>query len=281
MKKIVAIILIIYLLTACNINSSNYVVTNNDLDNYSQGLSDVSTYILDNANISDFVNNAKSIDNIIEINKESMKEIMQKANKDLNEGDVYKINNTSSITALVNKTYYLPQDYSPKDLIVPDVSFSFDGENEKKYLRSEAAKALENLFEAAKKENLNLYAVSGFRSYQRQKTIYEWNLSNRGEEWTNKYSAKPGHSEHQTGLSMDVSCRSINFSLDEAFENTPEGQWLKSNASEYGFIIRYPKDKTSITGYAYEPWHIRYVGEELAELLDKQNITLEEYYMFD
>ena len=102
----------------------------------------------------------------------------------------------------------------------------------------------------------------------------------KGADYTNRYSAKPGYSEHQTGLSIDVSASSIGNRLSESFGSTDEGIWLAAHAHEYGFIIRYPKDKASITGYAYEPWHIRYVGIELATYLYENNLTLEEYYNY-
>ncbi len=188
-----------------------------------------------------------------------------------------EVTRPDDIDVLVNKEYSLPEDYIPKDLTEPDILFPFEYPDDKKLLQKEAADAIEALFEAAAKENLHLYGISGYRSYARQKAIYETNLANRGEEYTNRYSAMPGHSEHQTGLAMDVSTPSIDFHLDEGFAATPEGKWLADNAYRYGFIIRYPKDKTHITGYSYEPWHIRYVGIPLAEKLHNENLTLEEY----
>ncbi|WIG25777.1 M15 family metallopeptidase [Bacillus toyonensis] len=182
----------------------------------------------------------------------------------------------ASIQAVVNKEYGLPEDYKPKDLVVPNVPFSFSGTVEKSYLRKEAAEALEKLFLLAKQEGIQLNAVSGFRSYEYQKTLYANNVKKKGQEHTDRFSAKPGHSEHQTGLTMDVSSKSANNELELAFANTKEGKWLKENAHRAGFIIRYSKGKESITGYAYEPWHIRYVGH-IAENIYKKNLTLEEY----
>lgn len=185
-----------------------------------------------------------------------------------------------SIFCLVNKEYSLPADYTPADLVEPDVTFSIDYESEKKYMRKVAADALESLFQDAAKENLELAAVSGYRSYDRQKEIYEKNLKTRGTTHTNQYSAKPGYSEHQTGLVMDISCESENFDLQESFGETPEGIWVAENAHLYGYIIRYPKDKCDITGYAYEPWHLRYVGIPMATYLYQNNMTLDEYYHY-
>lgn len=186
--------------------------------------------------------------------------------------------NTKSFTILVNKEYGLPSDFVPDDLILPDILFSEIGYHEKKLMRKEAAKALELLFQTSISANLTLYAVSGYRSYQRQKEIYEENIARRGVVETDKYSAKPGHSEHQTGLSMDVSTSTIQNRLETVFAGTPEGKWLRENAHLFGFITRYPKDKVHLTQYAYEPWHIRYVGVSLAEYLFHKKLTLEEYY---
>ncbi|TPV47318.1 M15 family metallopeptidase [Bacillus dicomae] len=182
----------------------------------------------------------------------------------------------ASIQAVVNKEYGLPEDYKPEDLVVPNVPFSFSGTLEKSYLRKEVAEALEKLFDLAKKEGIQLNAVSGFRSYDYQKKLYANNVKRKGQEHTDRFSAKPGHSEHQTGLTMDVSSKSANNELELTFANTKEGKWLKENAHRAGFIIRYPKGKESITGYAYEPWHIRYVGD-IAESIYKKKLTLEEY----
>ncbi|PGU46881.1 M15 family metallopeptidase [Bacillus cereus] len=182
----------------------------------------------------------------------------------------------ASVQAVVNKEYGLPEDYKPEDLVVPNVPFSFSGTLEKSYLRKEAAEALEKLFDIAKKEGIQLNAVSGFRSYDYQKNLYANNVKRKGQEHTDRFSAKPGHSEHQTGLTMDVSSKSANNELELTFANTKEGKWLKENAYRAGFIIRYPKGKESITGYAYEPWHIRYVGD-IAESIYKKKLTLEEF----
>lgn len=183
-----------------------------------------------------------------------------------------------SFTVIVNKQYALPEDYVPEDLVVPDVLFNFNYYDEKKLLRQVAATALEDLFNAAKEEGLTLYAISGYRSYNRQKEIYDSNIATKGEEYTNRYSAKPGHSEHQTGLSMDVSTISIDNRLEPVFAYTPEGKWLAKNAHRFGFIIRYPDEKEYITGYSYEPWHVRYVGKDLAKYLYENKLTLEDYY---
>jgi D-alanyl-D-alanine carboxypeptidase len=152
------------------------------------------------------------------------------------------------------------------------------GDEEKKLMRKEAAHALERLVQAAKKQNIHLVGISGYRSYARQKAIYEANLQEKGKKRTSQFNACPGQSEHQTGLAIDISSPTANLALDESFGETKEGKWLAKHAADFGFIIRYPKGKTGITGYAYEPWHLRYVGKEIAEEIAQKGITLEEYF---
>ncbi len=188
-------------------------------------------------------------------------------------------NDTDSPLILVNKGNSLPSDYVPKDLTVPSVNFSFTGPHEKQNMQYEAAKALEELFNAASKEGIELYAVSGYRSYNRQQTVYNGHVQKLGQEEADKISAKPGHSEHQTGLAMDVTSQSAGMSLSEDFGSTVEGIWLAENAHEYGFIIRYKKGNEDITGYSYEPWHLRYVERAAAKEIYEANITLEEYLL--
>ncbi|GAB6138409.1 D-alanyl-D-alanine carboxypeptidase family protein [Halanaerobaculum tunisiense] len=191
--------------------------------------------------------------------------------------DHIEVVNPSDILVLVNKNYSLPADYVPQNLVVPGVSFPFEEFQQKKLMREEAATALERLFTRANQENIDLYAISGYRSYDRQEAIFGAKAMERGLEVANRFSAKPGESEHQTGLAMDVSSPQVNFRLTQEFGATKEGSWLRENAPQFGFIIRYSKGKKEITGYQYEPWHIRYVGEDIASEIAKQNITLEEY----
>lgn len=188
------------------------------------------------------------------------------------------IQNPDNLLALVNKEFALPEDYKPIDLVIPDVKFSFEGENEKKYLRQEAAEALQALFEDALEQDIILYAVSGYRSYGRQTSIFNWEVQAKGEEEARRAVAFPGQSEHQTGLSMDISSASVNYDLTQRFGEMPEGQWVADNAHKHGFIIRYPEGKEEITGYKYEPWHLRYVGQELAAIIYEHELTLEEYF---
>jgi len=194
-----------------------------------------------------------------------------------NEG-IAIVTNTTSNFVLVNKKRLLPSSYEPKDLTVPNVPFSFSGSSPKKQLRKEAASALESLFEAAKDDGIDLKAVSGYRSYATQKSIFQSNANKKGEDVANRTSARPGQSEHQTGLAMDVSSASVGYALEESFGKTKEGIWLAEHAADHGFIIRFLKGKEAVTGYSYEPWHIRYIGKAAAkEIMDKK-VTLEEYF---
>lgn len=188
------------------------------------------------------------------------------------------VTNAQAMTVIVNKQRSLPEGYEPSDLVEPNVPFSFDGPHEKRHLRKEAAEALEKLFAGAKADGIELRAVSGYRSYERQVSIYNNNVKTKGQEYTDRVSSVPGHSEHQTGLAIDVSSPSVGNALEEVFGTSKEGQWLAEHAAEYGYIIRYPKGEDDITGYVYEPWHIRYVGTDLALDVVKSGLTLEEYF---
>ncbi|OCA90822.1 peptidase M15 [Bacillus sp. FJAT-27225] len=190
-----------------------------------------------------------------------------------------EIMNPENILALVNKEFSLPGEYRPNDLVRPNVPFSFgESDAEKSLMRKEAAKALEKLFAQAKKENIEIFAVSGYRSYIRQKTLFDVEVANSGLEKAEQVVAVPGQSEHQTGLTMDIASRATNLELTEAFGETKEGKWLAENAHKFGFILRYPKGKEHITNYQYEPWHFRYVGTEAAKTMYKNDWTLEEFF---
>ncbi|MGO4530070.1 D-alanyl-D-alanine carboxypeptidase family protein [Paenibacillus sp. 2TAF8] len=188
------------------------------------------------------------------------------------------VTNAQAMTVIVNKQRSLPEGYEPSDLVEPDVPFSFEGPHEKRHMRKEAAEALEKLFAGAKADGIELRAVSGYRSYKRQVSIYNNNVKTKGEEYASRVSAVPGRSEHQTGLAIDVSSPSVGNVLEEVFGSSKEGKWLDEHAAEYGFIIRYPKGEESKTGYVYEPWHIRYVGADIAPDVVKSGLTLEDYF---
>ena len=153
---------------------------------------------------------------------------------------------------IANKTYALPSDFNPG-------------------VSDEAYDALTEMEIAAAEDGISLFIVSGFRSYDDQDVIYNRYVSQDGKAEADRYSARPGHSEHQTGYAFDLN------SLEEYFADTPEGIWLAENCHKYGFIIRYPKGKEHITGYMYEPWHVRYLGVDIATFVYESGLTLEEY----
>lgn len=189
------------------------------------------------------------------------------------------VENPGAIDALVNRTSNLPDTYVPEDLVeLTDVPTVLSNP-EVNQLRSAAYEALKELFTAAKEEaSYDLYARSGYRSYNTQTSLYSSYVTNHGQAAADTFSAKPGQSEHQTGLAMDITCEAMNFQLDDTFGETEEGKWVSENAHRFGFIIRYPKGKEDITGYMYEPWHIRYLGVELAKDVYESGLTLEEYF---
>lgn len=183
-----------------------------------------------------------------------------------------KISDENSNLLLANKSNPISEDYKPNKLVKPKVQFLKDTKDESRYMDEVAANALEELFKCAKKEGIILIGSSAYRSYESQVKIYNENVLEKGIDYANKYVAIPGKSEHQTGLSIDVTNKSRAFG-----KTSIEAQWLANNAHRFGFILRYPEGKEDVTGYNYEPWHIRYVGKEPALKIFTDNITLEEY----
>lgn len=143
-------------------------------------------------------------------------------------------------------------------------------------MRYEAADALEAMFAAAKEQGVRLSTVSGYRSYAKQNTIYNRKVASAGVETADSYVALPGSSEHQLGLAMDIA-KSGSSSLSSKFGSTAEGRWVAENAHLYGFIIRYQEGMEEITGYAYEPWHLRYVGIDYATEIYESGVPMELY----
>lgn len=237
----------------------------------SKKVKDYKTYLGEERKISDGKDGEKSI--YYSVTYEDDKEVSRKLKKEetseepvddiIGEG----IFDPNSITVCVNKNRNLPSDFIPSDLVSPNVRLSGTGSNT--LMRQEAASALEELFNGAEAEGLYLYALSGYRSYYTQANIYNPYSG---------YSAPPGASEHQLGLAMDVTSDYYGAILVPDFAYTEEGQWLKENAHKYGFVVRYLEGKEDVTGYYYEPWHIRYLGIDLATKLVNKGITLEEYY---
>ena len=190
----------------------------------------------------------------------------------------YSTGQPDSIWVVTNKKRSLPDDYTPANLVVPNVPLRLGSGEEQMHLRKDAATALESMFADAKKAGHDLYLASGYRSFGYQKVLYDGYVARDGQAEADKYSARPGTSEHQTGLAADVGGVDGNCELEICFGDTAEGKWVAANAHKYGFIIRYPEGKESVTTYQYEPWHLRYVGKGLAAELKKTNQTMEEFF---
>lgn len=193
----------------------------------------------------------------------------------------YSTTDASSIWVIVNKQHQLdPADYAPVNLIVPRIALRANITSTEKYVRADMANALAIMATAAKNAGINLNLQSGYRSYNFQQALYGSYVKQQGQAEADTESARAGYSEHQTGLAADLGgTTQPNCNVAECFANTTEGKWLAANAYKYGFIIRYPQGKQAITGYVYEPWHIRYVGPELATEMHNQNVlTMEEFF---
>jgi D-alanyl-D-alanine carboxypeptidase len=181
-----------------------------------------------------------------------------------------------SLTVLVNKVWRLPPGWEPPDLVVPAVPFTFPEDDPKRQLRAPAARALEELFGAAEAAGTPLAAVSGYRSEATQAELFDQAVEEDGEAEAERRQARPGHSEHQTGLAMDVTTADGACPAEACFGLTPAAAWLAAHAAEHGFVVRYPADGEARTGYAFEPWHLRYVGVGVATRLTRDGLVLEE-----
>lgn len=187
----------------------------------------------------------------------------------------YDLDNPGSFTVVVNKHRPLnPLDFEAGDMVVPGVVGNPNG----RLMRAEAASALERMGTDASAAGIYLTILSGYRSYATQEQTYNNFVARDGQERANQYSAKPGHSEHQTGLAVDLDDAS-GCALYTCFADTAAGQWLAANAWQYGFVLRYPLGSEGITGYEFEPWHYRYVGTEVAAAMHNKGVaTLEEFF---
>ena len=180
----------------------------------------------------------------------------------------------SKDTAILVNKFHTINNYSPDDIESISLQYAYSGQS----VRKEVNEAYIDMASQASEEGIKLIVSSSFRSYEDQEATYKDFYYSRGETYADSYAARAGHSEHQTGLALDI------FSPDgtttSTFENTDAYKWLVSNAHKYGFILRYPKDKTYLTGYEYESWHFRYLGKELATKVYNEGITYDEYYAY-
>jgi LAS superfamily LD-carboxypeptidase LdcB len=179
---------------------------------------------------------------------------------------------------LVDKDRALSRDDVPPDLVQLQPVDSSPNAVEKLELRREADDALHKMLDQARtSSHLFILAQSTYRSYDDQARVYQSEVEHFGQAQADRESARPGHSEHQLGTAVDFTTKSLGYDLVEAFATTPEGQWLQKNAAQYGFVLSYPQDKETITGYMYEPWHYRYIGVGAAEAFVKSGQTLKEW----
>lgn len=192
----------------------------------------------------------------------------------------YSLTDPSSIWVIVNKHLSIAQDFVP-DLTVPDVKLRLNSNEEQMKINTSTAPAIKELFQGASQDKITLVFGSGYRSGKLQAQFYADYVARDGVSQADTYSARPGHSEHQTGFSADIISSDSACNMQLCWADTTEGKWLADNSYKYGFIIRYPKDKQNITGYQYEPWHIRYVGKDLALQIHNSNKTLEEFFNLD
>ena len=198
-----------------------------------------------------------------------MKDAVTRVNLNLDEPfyqTIETIEDPSAVTVLVNKSHALPSDYVPDDLVAIPSFPSLQ-------IKDDAVNDFENLLAAAKLDNVYIIPYSTYRSYDYQNRLYNGYLQDDPVEVVDTYSARPGHSEHQTGLALDVRSSTHWSNLTDA-----DYEWMLNNSYKYGFIVRYPKDNSTITGYKEEPWHLRYIGIEHATKVHELGITYEEYY---
>ena len=191
---------------------------------------------------------------------------------------LYSLDDPESVWVIVNKARSLnPIDYAPTDLVVPEVPARANA-----LLRPEASVALSQMYQEATSAGLKFTIHSSYRSYSVQQRVKARSVEMYGNSASDARSARAGHSEHQTGLALDLASASGTCTLQECFGQTPEGVWLFENSWRFGFVLRYLQGATAITGYIYEPWHFRYVGVELAtEMWNQGYPTLEEFFGLD
>ncbi len=180
------------------------------------------------------------------------------------------------ILAPLDKQHRLASDCVPTDLQAIPAQYSANGTQ---YLRAAAANALVEMFQAAAKEGHQIYGNSGYRSYDTQVVTFNNEVATYGREQAERQSARPGHSEHQLGTTMDITSPAVANALTQDFGDTPEGKWLAANAWKYGFAMSYPPGKESVTGYIYEPWHFRYIGKDAAGTFRTSGKTLREFLL--
>lgn len=185
-----------------------------------------------------------------------------------------KTDTTKGLGMLVNKYHYLEKTYQPKDIVPMNLQYAYDDNS---VIREVYEAFVAMCDEAKETKGYTLIANSSYRDYEWQDSLFKSYTAQSGQAYADSIAARPGFSEHQTGLTLDITAYGKNF---DNFADAEEFKWLSMHAHEYGFILRYPKDKEDITGYDYEPWHYRYVGKELAKKVYQSGLTFDEYYAY-
>ena len=206
--------------------------------------------------------------------KTAILKINTHTNYDFYDHDIEATDYTDTI--IVNKYYTLKKDYVPKNLV--DISNHYAWGTDNKATQDTLNAFIKMQTDCLNETGIKILINSSYRSYEEQEAVYNNYVKSYDEEYADKIAARPGHSEHQTGLSLDIF--STTDTKMKEFENSKTYKWLKKNAYKYGFIIRYPKDKEDITGFSFEPWHYRYVGVDIAKTIYEEDITYEEYYEY-
>lgn len=216
--------------------------------------------------------------NYIKLNpKEDLKDVVTLVNVNRDRPyyeNMYKTDTSLETLMLVNKYYKLDKDFKFEDIVEVSNRHCYGTQ----YLKEDVYDKFKEMFNAAKKEDLTIIINSSYRDYDYQEELWNRYSNLNGDEWADSYAARAGSSEHQTGLAIDVTTYNVKEQGD--FEETEEFKWMQENAYKYGFILRYPKGKENITGYSYESWHYRYVGEKVAEEIHNLDITFDEYYEY-
>ena len=189
----------------------------------------------------------------------------------------YNTDTSKDTSMLVNKFYLLGSDYEPSDLVTISQTYSWGDKGSQK-VRKAAYDAFLEMWNAASNDGYYLMVSSSYRSYSEQEIVYENYKKNRGQKYADSIAARPGSSEHQTGLTLDIFSKTN--SNKNTFKDTEVAEWLKDNSYRFGFILRYPEELVNVTGYNYESWHFRYVGKEIAKYIYENNISFEEYYAY-
>lgn len=255
-----------------SIKDLEYVVKSNLTANETKEYRAIDGYIIQN--LGEYIDNEKIYDSVEYIVAITNYPFILSYNY-TSDTQEYTITNPDNILNLVKKGFYLSESYEPSDLVKPNVPIAEGVESF--YVREEAAEHLEEMVEYADGEGYYLVLNSAYRSYSTQQEVYDSFESTYGGAYAAEYVATPGCSEHQTGLGIDLTSQSVIDGERLVFGDTEEYQWVLKNSYKFGFIVRFNEDHADITGISHEPWHLRYVGVDVATEIYEEDITFEEY----